>query len=100
MTDLPIACTLTAGERTARGDALLTGLARLATAREPIDNGYRLVFASDASVTRRIADTIDAERHCCRFLRFDVAYEPNRGPITLSVTGPPGTREFLDDLLG
>ena len=38
---------------------------------------------------------IDAERQCCRFLRFQVTVERDEGPIVLDVTGPPGTREFL-----
>ena len=99
MTDLPIACTLTSEERTARGDELLIGLAREATAREPVDDGYRFVFRSDPSLIRRIAETVIAERACCRFLKFEVAFEPGGGPITLTARGPAGTREFLDDLL-
>ena len=35
---------------------------------------------------------------CCPFLRFVVTAEPNGGPIYLEVTGPPGTRELLDQL--
>jgi hypothetical protein len=46
-----------------------------------------------------IAQTIDAERQCCRFLTFTVTVEPDGGPISLAVTGPPGTREFLDALI-
>ena len=99
MADFPIACTLTSAERTARGDELLIGLAREATTREPVDDGYRFVFRSDASLVRRIAETVIAERECCRFLTFDVTFEPGGGPITLTARGPAGTREFLDDLL-
>jgi hypothetical protein len=32
-----------------------------------------------------------------RFLHVQIALEPNGGPITLDLTGPPGTREFLTD---
>jgi hypothetical protein len=42
---------------------------------------------------------IDAERRCCRFLRFVVTVEPGDDSICLEVTGPAGTREFLDGLL-
>jgi hypothetical protein len=35
------------------------------------------------------------ERQCCRFLRFAVTVEPDHGPITVYLTGPAGTREFL-----
>jgi hypothetical protein len=97
--DFPIACTLTSAERTARGDELIIGLAREATTREAVDDGYRFVFRSDPSLIRRIAETVIAERECCRFLTFEVAFEPDGGPITLTARGPAGTREFLDGLL-
>ena len=42
-----------------------------------------------------LATMIDAERHCCRFLRFQVTPEPGEGPVCLEITGPPGTSEFL-----
>ena len=46
----------------------------------------------------RIAQAIDAERQCCRFVRFTLTVEPDEGPITLDLTGPPGSREFLSAL--
>jgi hypothetical protein len=90
---------LTAEERAARGDELLIGLARDATSYEAVDEGYRFVFASDPRVIHRIAETVIAERACCRFLRFVVDFAPGGGPITLTARGPAGTREFLRDLL-
>lgn len=47
-----------------------------------------------------VAQMIDAERRCCRFLRFTLATEPDNGSIVLEVTGPPGTIAFLDRLVG
>jgi hypothetical protein len=47
-----------------------------------------------------IAHAIDAERRCCRFLRFDLTVEPDAGPVVLDLTGPPGTREFIAALFG
>ena len=45
-----------------------------------------------------IAATVDAERQCCRFLRFQLTVEPDVGEISLDLTGPPGTREFVSAL--
>jgi hypothetical protein len=42
---------------------------------------------------------VDAERQCCRFLRFSITVEPDEGPLFVELTGPPGTREFLAELL-
>jgi hypothetical protein len=45
-----------------------------------------------------IARTVEAERHCCRFLRFGVTVEPDDGPVFLDLTGPSGTRDFVSAL--
>ena len=42
---------------------------------------------------------IDAERRCCRFLRFRLTVEPDEGPMVLELTGPEGTRDFLSVLI-
>ena len=39
--------------------------------------------------------TIDAERHCCRWLQFDLSVTPDGGPTVLTLSGPAGAREFL-----
>jgi hypothetical protein len=38
---------------------------------------------------------IEGERECCRFLRFRLDAEPDRARVTLDVTGPDGTEDFL-----
>ena len=47
-----------------------------------------------------VARAVDAERQCCRFLSFTIIVNPDGGPITLDLTGPEGTREFLAAILG
>ena len=99
MTDVPIACTLTSAELQSRGAQLLPGLVAGAIARVPVSNGFRWAFAPRPGLLAEVAQVIDAERRCCRFLRFAVAAEPDGGPISLEVTGPPGTVQFLDHLV-
>ena len=98
MADLPIACTLTPDELQSRGAQLLPGLVSRATGRVAIPNGLRWSFPPAEGMIADIAHVIDAERCCCRFLRFLVIVEEDGGPVTLEVTGPPGTREFLEQL--
>lgn len=93
--DLPIAC-LTPDAIATRKAELLPGLVARADAIETTGEGLRLMFPADALTA--IVETIDAERRCCRFLRFQIIVEPDGGPISLSVNGPPGTREFLSGL--
>lgn len=95
MADLPVACTLSPAAFRARKENLLSTLLRRAEERRELSDGYRLRFAAKSDMLSAIARTVDAERQCCRFLRFTVTVEPDDGPIALDLTGPAGTREFL-----
>ena len=95
MPDLPVACTLSPAALKARRENLLHALLRRANERRELPDGFRLMFAAEENLLSEIARTVDAERQCCRFLRFTVSVEPDDGPITLDLTGPAGTRDFL-----
>ena len=97
MVDKPIACTLQPAHLTAQVEELLPGVARRASRRIPIDDGYRLQFDAGGEILTAIVRMIDAERKCCRFLRFTLIVESDDA-IQLDVTGPSGTAAFLDDL--
>lgn len=99
MAELPIVCTLTPEAFLARREGLLSDLLRQADSREELPEGLRLRFASSSETLSTIARAVDAERHCCRFLRFAITVEPGDGPIFLELNGPPGTREFVKALL-
>jgi hypothetical protein len=99
VTKLPVACTLTPAGIQARRQGLLSELLRLAVRHEELSHGHRLHFRADENSLSTIARAINAERQCCRFLRFQMIVEEDGGPISLELTGPPGTREFLSALL-
>jgi hypothetical protein len=99
MRDLPIVCTLQPGELNARATQLLPGVVASAKARHPIENGFRFEFKPEGEVLTSIIWMIDAERQCCRFLRFQLTVEPAGGPVVLEVTGPPGSQEFLEAMI-
>ena len=99
MSDLPIVCTLGPAAVKARREDLLGGLVRRAAERIELPNGYRVRFEAEPGRLRTIAEVIDVERQCCRFLRFEITVEPDERSLWLEFTGPPGTREFLAGLL-
>jgi hypothetical protein len=68
------------------------------TSRQSLPNGiaFRLPPDSLEAVARFVAN----ERRCCPFMTFDIGVEPNGGVVSLSMTGPPGTREVLEAELG
>jgi hypothetical protein len=73
-------------------------LVRRAMRRDVLANGLRLEFAASGDTIGLIARVMDAERQCCRFLRFGLTVEPDGGPVVLEVTGPAGTEDFLSAL--
>lgn len=77
----------------------MTDLLRRAELHDELPQGHRLRFYQTDDILATIAQTIAAERQCCRFLRFSITVEPDGGPISLELTGPPGTREFVSALL-
>ena len=66
--------------------------------RKECGSGGAFRFESDAleDVARFVAN----ERKCCPFLDFDIAVAAAAGPTWLRITGPAGTRAFLDAELG
>ncbi len=98
MAELPIACTLTPEALRTRREGLLTDLVRRAVRREDLSDGLRLEFAPSGETLALIARAVEAERHCCRFLRFGMTVEPDGGPVFLDLTGPAGTRDFISAL--
>ena len=99
MADLPIICSLTPGALEARKQGLLSALLDRSAGRELLADGLRLRFEPSIETLSSIVRAVDAERHCCRFLRFTITVEPDEGAVILDFTGPPGTREFVAALL-
>jgi hypothetical protein len=99
MAELPIVCTLGPDALSARRQGLLSELRQQASGQEFLSDGLRLRFAPSGDTLAKIAATVDAERLCCRFLRFTLTVEPDEGQFTLDLTGPQGTSEFVSALL-
>jgi hypothetical protein len=98
MADLPVVCSLDPGALNARREGLVSELLRRARTREHLANGLRVSFATTDDTFGLIMRTVELERRCCRFLRFQITVEPDGGPVSVELTGPAGTREFLSSL--
>ena len=78
---------------------MLSELANRCEDYERLTDGVRLRFAATSETLTTIARAVEAERYCCRFLRFSITVEPEEEPVFLELTGPRGTRDFLAGLL-
>lgn len=97
MKEVPLVCNLTSSERDDRRGELLSGLLSEARKETRLPDGFRWTFGPQ--VLRSVLQVIEAERQCCRFLGFVLTVEAPSGRITLDVTGPPGTVEFLTAMI-
>lgn len=100
----PLACVpgaLPAAERPAHF-ALAARLFREAAREQrpaPGDAGGRVegyAFRFDAPAFDEVARFVANERRCCPFLTFTLELAPDGGPLWLRLTGPAGTRAFLE----
>lgn len=94
--DLPLACNMdvfTPEQRDAHIQTtmeLVQGVQRVGA----VENGYELQFPNETEFISRIAAFISNERLCCPFLEFNLNIRSSH-PVSLSLTGPVGTQEFL-----
>ena len=96
MADLPIACSLDAAALGRRASELRATVLSEAAAVERLSNGYQWRFTHTKDLFTRLAPLIDAERQCCRFLHFVVSANADDGEVTLEITGPSGTADFME----
>jgi hypothetical protein len=68
-------------------------------ATEELPDGYVFRVPGDKKWMAVVWETIVAERECCPFLTFELTAQPNMGPVSVRVTGPAGTKEFLKTIL-
>lgn len=95
MTKIPVACTLSDAEMRERERTVLAVFAAHVLGLEERPDGCVLTIASSDEALAAASELIAVERRCCPFLTFALTAEPGGGPVHLSLTGPPGTREFL-----
>ena len=95
MNSLPIACNLTTSELQERRRTVLAKLRDAVVEVKELADGYSYSFASEGNRFEELADMIDLERQCCPFLQFRVNVAAGSGPLTLEITGPEGTKDFL-----
>ena len=62
---------------------------------QEVENGYEFSFPNETALISKIAEFISNERLCCPFLTFNLHIVSNDEPVSLLLTGPIGTQEFL-----
>ncbi|HEX9388567.1 MAG TPA: hypothetical protein VF918_19740 [Anaerolineales bacterium] len=95
--ETPLVCNMdvfTLAEREAHIQTT-TELIQAVQSVQKVENGYEFTFPNETDFISKIAEFVSNERLCCPFLKFTLNIVSNREPVSLSLTGPLGTQEFL-----
>ncbi|MBN9387381.1 MAG: hypothetical protein J0I20_04950 [Chloroflexi bacterium] len=92
--DLPVVCSLSPNELNKRKDENAGFFKECAQVVELAD-GYAFRFDKVELAAGPILEFIKNERECCRFLRFELVFEPDLGPCWLRLRGNQDAREFI-----
>jgi len=96
MMDVPIACTLTAGQYQNRTAELAALAARALRTREQTAVGERLVFDDTPEIERELRAVLAAESSCCAFLRMELTRSADG--LVLDVAGTEDARPIIAEL--
>jgi hypothetical protein len=92
-----LACDLNAlsvDERSRRSILAARVSARFRKVRETPD-GYAACLDPDPALVQDASEWLLLERRCCPFLRLELRFEPDAGPVWLAFEGGAGVKEFL-----
>lgn len=92
--EIALACSLTAAELRERGEENGTLFARALNAQE-LPDGYRFTFPAADKDVRDLLQFILAERACCPFFTFELAFPSPHDAISLTVRGREGVKEIV-----
>ena len=91
-----VSCKLSTPEFRARKTALANSLKSAVLQRRETEGGFTYEFATLDTNLQLLIDFVKYERECCEFFLFDLTI---RGDLTtMSITGPPGTKQILMEL--
>ncbi len=90
-----IARLLSEREAAIRSEELAGGLFAAVEEVAELPDGYAYRFSSEASQLEPLLAFIEAERRCCPFLTFEIAFEAHGGPNWLRLRGSPQVKAFI-----
>jgi hypothetical protein len=93
-----LSCKLTTPELQKRRATVIRELKDLVTKRSEITDGLKFSFPGNDDVLDKLLQFIKSERLCCDFLSFRLSVQD--ATAALEITGPEGTREFLEHEVG
>lgn len=99
--DIPIVCNMNVFTPAERENHIRTTIQLFQTVQDiqEVENGYEFIFpnSNNPEEFAQFAEFIYNERRCCPFLEFTLKISSKDNLISLLLTGPEGTKEFLQE---
>lgn len=101
MNSIPLACDMTVFTATERESHIQNTLQlyRTVQAISETPDGFEFIFPGDTNLST-VVEFISNERKCCPFLEFSLSVTTVGEPMSLALTGPDGTGDFLREEFG
>jgi citrate lyase synthetase len=93
-----VTCKLTTPELQERKKTVIAEVKKLVVKRDETTNGVRYLFNDSDSTIDLLTNFIKTERLCCSFFEFNLVVD--QGFVTLELTGPEGTKDFIESEIG
>jgi hypothetical protein len=95
-----LACSLVGPEFAARKEAITRDLFAHVDRVEELPDGFGVRFPAADPWAAKALEFIDAEKQCCPFFTFELAFEPDDGPLWLRLRGSEEIKAFVRTELG
>jgi hypothetical protein len=96
----PLACTLSWGELAQRREEVMQVLFPRALETLELDQGFEFIFPAEDTLISQLTEFIVFERNCCRFLSFELVFQPEQGPLHLRILSKPEAKPIIREMFG
>lgn len=93
-------CKLTTPELQERKKTVIAELKALVLERKETKTGVQYKFDGSDKMIDLLTSFIKTERLCCDFFSFDLSVESEEKFIWLELSGPEGTKDFIETEIG
>ncbi len=95
-----LTCKLTTPELQERKKTVIAEVKKLVVQRVETTNGFRYTFGDADSTIDLLINFIKTERLCCPFFEFNLVVGEAKGFVSLELSGPEGTKDFIESEIG
>ena len=95
-----VSCKLTTPELQERKKTVIAKVKKLVVQRVETTNGVVYSFKDSDSTIDLLSSFIKTERLCCSFFTFNLIVGRSEGFVSLELSGPEGTKDFIESEIG